>query len=53
MKQRNTATKHLNVFDLSLAGLRVYDAIWNEYCDWYIEFVKHRLYGEDEDDKSG
>ena len=44
--------KALERFDLSLAGLRVYDAIWNEYCDWYIEFVKHRLYGEDEDDKS-
>ena len=25
--------------------------IWNSYCDWYIEFVKSRLYGEDESDK--
>ena len=38
-------------FDLALAGQRVYDLIWNEYCDWYIEIVKGRLYGEDEQDK--
>ena len=38
-------------FDLALAGQRVYDVIWNEYCDWYIEIVKSRLYGDDEEDK--
>ena len=38
-------------FDLALAGQRVYDLIWNEYCDWYIEIVKSRLYGDDEEDK--
>ena len=27
-------------YDLALAGQRVYDLIWNEYCDWYIELVK-------------
>lgn len=42
---------NLNKFELGLAGQRVYDFTWNEYCDWYIEMVKARLYGEDEDDK--
>ncbi len=44
--------KALERFDLSLAGLKAYDVIWNEYCDWYIEFVKPRLYGDDEEDKA-
>ena len=38
-------------YDLALAGQRVYDLIWNEYCDWYIELVKPRLWSEDEEDK--
>ena len=38
-------------YDLALAGQRVYDLIWNEYCDWYIELAKPRLWGEDEEDK--
>ncbi len=44
-------TDVLEKFELGLAGQRVYDIIWNEYCDWYIEMVKSRLYGEDEEDK--
>lgn len=44
-------TGSLDKFELSLAGQRVYEVIWNEYCDWYIELVKGRLYGEDEEDK--
>ena len=42
----------LEKYDLALAGQRIYDLIWNEYCDWYIELVKSRLYGEDEADKA-
>ena len=38
-------------YDLALAGQKVYDLIWNEYCDWYIELVKPRLWGDDEEDK--
>lgn len=41
----------MDKFDLALAGQRVYDLIWNEYCDWYIEITKKRLYGDDEKDK--
>ncbi len=44
-------TKALERFDLALAGQRVYELIWNEYCDWYIELVKKRLWGDDEEDK--
>ena len=45
-------TAAMDRFDLALAGQRAYDVIWNEYCDWYIELVKGRLYGDDEDDKA-
>ena len=44
-------TEAMEKYDLALAGQRVYDLIWNEYCDWYIEIVKERLYGDDEQDK--
>ena len=44
-------TGSLDKFELSLAAQRVYEVIWNEYCDWYIELVKGRLYAEDEEDK--
>ena len=51
----NEAVKYVTAamdrFDLALAGQKVYDVIWNEYCDWYIEIVKGRLYGDDEADK--
>jgi valyl-tRNA synthetase len=45
------ATNNMNRFELSLAAQKVYELIWNEYCDWYIELVKGRLYGNDEEDK--
>ena len=38
-------------YDLALAGQKTYDIIWNNYCDWYIELSKPRLYGDDEEDK--
>ena len=44
-------TNTLEKFDLALAGQKIYEVIWNEYCDWYIELVKSRLYGDDEEDK--
>lgn len=45
-------TGNMDKFELSLAEQKVYDLIWNEYCDWYIELVKQRLYGENEEDKA-
>ena len=44
-------TEQLEKFELGLAGQRVYELIWDVYCDWYIEMVKSRLYGSDEEDK--
>ena len=44
-------TEAMEKYDLALAGQRAYDLIWNEYCDWYIELVKERLYGDDAADK--
>lgn len=43
--------ENLDKYELGLAGQKVYDFTWNEYCDWYIELAKPRLYGEDETEK--
>lgn len=44
--------KHnLDKYELGLAASKTYDFIWEEYCDWYIEMVKSRLYGDDEKSK--
>ncbi len=38
-------TRHLERYDLGEAARELYDFIWSELCDWYIELVKPRLYG--------
>ena len=45
-------THDMDRFEFGMAGTKVHDVIWNEYCDWYIELVKSRLYGDDEEDKA-
>lgn len=40
-------TANLDAYELGLAGQKVYDFIWTEFCDWYIEMAKPRLYGGD------
>lgn len=45
------ATKNLDKYEIGMAAEKVYNFIWDEYCDWYIEMVKSRLYGEDEKSK--
>ncbi|MFA5528888.1 MAG: class I tRNA ligase family protein, partial [Peptostreptococcales bacterium] len=42
---------NMDKFEMSMAAQKIYDFIWNEYCDWYIEMVKPRLYGADPEDK--
>ena len=37
-------TNNIENFDLGVAVQKIYDFIWNEFCDWYIEIVKTRLY---------
>ncbi|WP_129600063.1 valine--tRNA ligase [Anaerophilus nitritogenes] len=44
-------TDNLDKFELGMAVQKIYDFIWNEYCDWYIEIVKPRLYGEERNTK--
>ena len=44
-------TEMLDKFELGLAGQKVYELIWDIFCDWYIEMTKSRLYGDDEEDK--
>lgn len=40
-------TNHIEKYEIGIAGTKIYDFIWNEYCDWYIEMCKSRLYEED------
>ena len=40
-------TKNIENYDLGVALDNIYGFIWNEFCDWYIEMVKSRLYSED------
>ncbi len=40
-------TENMDKFELGIAVSKVYDFAWSEFCDWYIELVKQRLYGED------
>lgn len=40
-------THNMDKFDLGIALQKTYDFTWSEYCDWYIEIVKPRLYGSD------
>ena len=41
-------TENLDKFELGLAVQKLYDFIWDVYCDWYIEITKSRLNGDDE-----
>ncbi len=41
-------TDNMENFELGIAVQKVYDFIWDEFCDWYIEMVKPRLYNSDD-----
>ncbi len=41
-------TENMEKYELGIAAGKIYDFIWDEYCDWYIEMVKPRLRAEDE-----
>ena len=42
-------TENMDKYELGIAVQKVYDFIWEEFCDWYIEIAKVRLYKKDED----
>ncbi len=44
-------TANIDKYELGIAAQKVYDFAWNEFCDWYIEFVKPRLNGDDQDSR--
>lgn len=44
-------TDNIEKFELGIAAQKVYDFIWGEFCDWYIELVKPVMYGDDEEAK--
>ena len=44
-------TRNIENYDLGIAIDKIYNFIWNEFCDWYIEMVKTRIYSENEETK--
>jgi len=44
-------TENLDKYELGVAVSKVYDFIWDSYCDWYIELSKARLYGDNAESK--
>ncbi len=44
-------TRNMENYDLGVALDKIYSFIWNEFCDWYIEMVKTRIYSDDENTK--
>lgn len=45
------STKCMEKYDLGLACSSIYDFVWNDFCDWYIELSKAALYGDNADKK--
>lgn len=45
-------TANMDKFELGIAVQKLYDFIWEEFCDWYIEMVKPRLYQEEDQTKA-
>ncbi len=50
-KLTQAVTANLDRYEIGLAADKLYEFIWEEFCDWYIEMVKPRLYGDDSEDK--
>ncbi len=45
-------TDNLDKYELGIAVQKLYDFIWDEFCDWYIEFVKPRFFAEGESNET-
>ena len=45
-------TENMDKFELGIALQKVYDFIWEEFCDWYIEMVKPRLWDDNDTTKA-
>ena len=44
-------TENLDKYEIGVAAAKLYDFIWEEFCDWYIEMVKPRLYNDEDTTK--
>ena len=42
-------TENMDKFELGIALSKIYDFLWDEFCDWYIEIAKYRIYHAEED----
>ena len=51
-KLAEEVTENMDKYELGIAVQKVYDFIWEEFCDWYIEMVKPRLYNEEDTTKA-
>ena len=51
-KLAKDVTALMESIDLGIAVQKIYDIIWEEFCDWYIEMVKPRLYNEEDGTKA-
>ena len=51
-KLAEEVTENMDKYELGIAVQKVYDCIWEEFCDWYIEMVKPRLYNEEDTTKA-
>ena len=51
-KLAEEVTENLDKYELGIAVQKVYDFIWEEFCDWYIEMVKPRLYNDEDNTKA-
>ena len=48
----NEVTKFMDKYEVGLAAAKLYEFIWNQFCDWYIELSKTALYSDDEEKRS-
>ncbi len=45
-------TENMDKFELGIALSKIYDFMWDEFCDWYIEIAKYRIYHAEENAES-
>ena len=48
----NEVTGNLSKYEIGLASAKLYDFVWSEFCDWYIEMSKTALYGDNEEKRA-
>lgn len=51
-KLTQEVTENMDKYELGIAVQKVYDFVWDEFCDWYVELAKYRIYHAKEDSQS-